>query len=161
MEYPSRIFFTALFWRCNAPCEDESRWIDTIYTFHRTTSFCFHTLHNDATAMQRKRALVTAEESLQNQSGCARAEGMNAFHKSGGSGRITRALVRRADEETTKPEFLSVPGAVGLSLLPKVTAPFEEKLVARLSHIHFRGLFAKVGFPKHSMIIEHTYRVHG
>jgi hypothetical protein len=139
---------------CAVPLSDKSE----------TYRFCFtNPAADDVTAIQRKRALVTAEKSLQNSSGCARAEGMNAVHKSVGSGRITRALVRRAEDDTTIPESSS--GAFGVTAPPNddynkkyqelKAVPFEEKLVAKRSHIHGWGLFAKVCFPKNSMIIEY------
>ena len=43
------------------------------------------------TAVQRVRAVVAAENELVNLTGCARSEGMAAFDKSSGAGRITRA----------------------------------------------------------------------
>ena len=48
--------------------------------------------------LQRKRAATKAEQALQNSTGCARTEGIKAVVKSGGSGRITRALVRSAED---------------------------------------------------------------
>ena len=116
----------------------------------------------DVIAVQRKRALVTAEKSLQNPAGCARAEGMSAVHKSIGSGRITRALVRIADADTAVPEISSGSTTVGLptddynkKYQDLKAVPFDQKLIAKRSHIHGWGLFAKVGFPKHSMIVEY------
>ena len=55
--------------------------------------------------LQRKRAAVLAERALENTSGCARTEGLSAVDKSSGSGRITRALVKQAKEDSTAPNL--------------------------------------------------------
>lgn len=49
--------------------------------------------------LERKRAAAKAEQALENSTGCARTEAMNAFARSGGSGRIIRALVCNAEED--------------------------------------------------------------
>ena len=54
---------------------------------------------NTVMELQRKRAAVKAEQALENSSGSARSEGMKAMARSGGSGRITRALVRSVRED--------------------------------------------------------------
>jgi histone-lysine N-methyltransferase SETD1 len=130
--------------------------------------FCFVQIkEDDIINIQRKRAVITAEKSLQNLTGCARAEGMSAFHKSVGSGRITRALVRRADDETM---FLSQSNGSNSNLSAPSddynkkyqemkSVPFDQKLIAKRSHIHGWGLFAKVNFTKDSMIIEYMGEV--
>ena len=142
-----------------------------------TYKFCFqHPEQSSITALQRERAAAAAENALDNSSGCARVEGIIAVDKSGGSGRITRALVRRAHEVdgSTDPK-----GTVSSkSRNPEKTEeskketannqrkyaemksiPLANRLEAKRSHIHGWGLFTKVKFPKHSMIIEYMGEV--
>ena len=60
--------------------------------------------------LQRKRAAVKAERALENSSGCARTEGIKAVVRSGGSGRITRALVRSAEEDVVSTAAMTKKG---------------------------------------------------
>lgn len=116
----------------------------------------------------RKRAALAAEKALENRSGSARTEGMTAVDKSGGSGRITRALVRRADDggESGGRSASSGKGGRDLNESKVETAiqekyremksvPLEDRLVAKRSHIHGWGLFTKKDIRKHQMIIEY------
>eukprot|EP00550_Attheya_septentrionalis_P001541 CAMPEP_0198291046 /NCGR_PEP_ID=MMETSP1449-20131203/8703_1 /TAXON_ID=420275 /ORGANISM="Attheya septentrionalis, Strain CCMP2084" /LENGTH=1902 /DNA_ID=CAMNT_0043989637 /DNA_START=351 /DNA_END=6059 /DNA_ORIENTATION=+ len=132
-----------------------------------TYNFCFlHPQKSAITELQRNRAAAVAEKALENSSGCARTEGTKAVHKSGGSGRITRALVKRADDDA--PTNASGLKTRGLNDDVKVelesnqakyremkSVPIDERLAARRSHIHGWGLFTKVDIPKHGMIIEY------
>lgn len=120
--------------------------------------------------IQRTRAAVAAENALENSSGCARAEGMKAVAQSGGSGRITRALVRSAEQDDAP-----AAGRSGTDADEKKAkadrdsneqkykamkaVPLEERLAARRSHIHGWGLFCKVDLPKDSMIVEYMGEV--
>lgn len=115
-------------------------------------------------ALQRKRAAVAAEKALENSSGSARTEGMKAVTQSGGSGRITRALVRSAEEEAPldasgrragQEESKSDRDSNQLKYREMKLVPMEQRLVARRSHIHGWGLFTKIDLPKHSMIVEY------
>jgi len=138
-----------------------------------TYKFCFSRPKKDDIAdLLRQRAAEASEKALENVSGCARTEGIVAVAKSGGSGRITRALVRSADEEL----FDLVSGVdrsssgkgdeqlVGETKnAEKIQAMYQEmksvpmecRLTAKRSHIHGWGLFTKNDLPKHSMIIEY------
>mmetsp|Transcript_20723 Transcript_20723/g.23657 ORF Transcript_20723/g.23657 Transcript_20723/m.23657 type:complete len:800 (-) Transcript_20723:3-2402(-) len=120
--------------------------------------------------LQRKRAAAAAESALENQSGCARTEGMKAFVKSGGSGRITRALVRNAPEQEEVPTGRKRTDAEErkakadrdsnqYKYKAMKAVPLEERLAARRSHIHGWGLFCKVDLPKDSMIVEYMGEV--
>lgn len=133
--------------------------------------FCF--VHPRRSAIQdlaRRRAAAAAEKALENSSGSARTEGMTAVAKSGGSGRITRALVRRADEDggdgggragTSKdrggrdPKEAKAETAVQEKYKEMKSVPLEDRLVAKRSHIHGWGLFTKKDIKKHQMIIEY------
>jgi histone-lysine N-methyltransferase SETD1 len=127
--------------------------------------FCFHQPPIDAVmALQRKRAAVAAEQALENASGSARTEGMEAVTQSTGSGRITRALVRsveddiptdikRTEQEEQKAKADRESNQRKYNELK--SAPLESRLVARRSHIHGWGLFTKVDLPKDSMIVEY------
>ena len=117
--------------------------------------------------LQRKRAAMKAERALENTSGCARTEGSGAFDKSKGSGRITRALVHKTDEDNHK----ALTKGTGTRKEGHQTAhkfesnqkkyrdmksvPMEKRLAAKRSHIHGWGLFATVNYPKDSMIAEY------
>jgi histone-lysine N-methyltransferase SETD1 len=144
--------------------------------------FCFvHPDMDDMTALQRRRAVVASEKTLENETGCARTEGMMAVTKSGGSGRITRALLRSgADNDAAASSSAQGQGGrsnsklmtrgvieeqVGLkakdqeSIQAKYdemkSQPLESRLAAKRSHIHGWGLFTKRDFAKHSMLIEY------
>lgn len=95
--------------------------------------------------LQRERAAAAAESALENTSGCARTEGVKAVARSGGSGRITRALVRSADGEpallgkrTDAEERKAKADRESNQQKYKEmkSVPVEERLVARRSHIH-------------------------
>lgn len=125
--------------------------------------FCFVQPSIDSvTDLQRKRAAVAAERALENASGSARTEGMSAVARSGGSGRITRVLVRSAEEEVLPDSKMSDADkqlANRFSNQKKYremkSVPLEERLAARRSHIHGWGLFTKVDLPKDTMIVEY------
>jgi histone-lysine N-methyltransferase SETD1 len=121
--------------------------------------------------LQRRRAALAAEKKLENASGCARTEGRSAVTRSGGSDRITRALVRKADNEDNV-DAGAQSGNVGGKKrdMEKVKAdrskiqsmyrgmkavPIEQRLAPRRSHIHGWGLFTKIDLPKDSMIVEY------
>lgn len=113
-------------------------------------------------AFQRKRAADAAEKALENSTGCARTEGMQAVARSGGSGRITRILVRSAEEEVlpdlkkTDPDKLKADKESNQNKYREMkSVPLEHRLAARRSHIHGWGLFAKIDLPKDSMIVEY------
>ena len=125
--------------------------------------------------LQRKRAALAAEKKLENATGCARTEGMNAVTRSGGSDRITRALVRNAENEENA-DVVTQTGNTGVKKrdLEKVKAdrskiqrmyrgmksvPIEQRLAPKRSHIHGWGLFTKVDLPKDSMIVEYMGEV--
>lgn len=110
--------------------------------------------------LQRKRAAVTAEQALENSSGCARTEGIKAVARSGGSGRITRALVRSAaTEEDTSTQTTKKGEAFRADKQAKYrrmkAVPIGERLVARRSHIHGWGLFTKVDIGKDDPVTEY------
>jgi F/Y-rich N-terminus/SET domain/PHD-like zinc-binding domain/Bromodomain/PHD-finger/F/Y rich C-terminus len=117
--------------------------------------------------LQRKRAAVQAEKALENSSGSARTEGIKAMTRSGGSGRITRALVRSAVGEDDRPALGKQTDAeakadresnqVKYAALKAV--PLTQRLAARRSHIHGWGLFTKVDIKKDGMIIEYMGEV--
>jgi histone-lysine N-methyltransferase SETD1 len=115
--------------------------------------------------LQRKRAAVAAEQLLENPSGSARTEGMTAVARSGGSNRITRVLVRCAEEavlgtdgtgKRADPEKAKVDRNIIQQKYRQLKAiPMEQTLVVRRSHIHGWGLFTKVDFPEDGMIVEY------
>uniref|UniRef100_A0A7S4J2A5 Histone-lysine N-methyltransferase n=2 Tax=Odontella aurita TaxID=265563 RepID=A0A7S4J2A5_9STRA len=129
--------------------------------------FCFkHPKEEEIKDLQRERAVKAAEKALENVSGCARTEGMCAVARSGGSGRITRALVKRAEEDKSS----SLSGSTGKgrnNLSESVdsniqekyremkSVPIKDRLEAKRSHIHGWGLFTKNSLPKHAMIVEY------
>jgi hypothetical protein len=127
--------------------------------------FCFAQPSEDAIMeLQRRRAAIAAEKKLENATGCARAEGMSAVARSGGSGRITRALVRKADNEdisdvaSKKSDSETV--KADRNRIQKMyrelkSVPTESVLVPKRSHIHGWGLFTKRDIPKDSMIVEY------
>ena len=136
----------------------------------QTYMFCFtRPSKDDITDLLRQHAAAASEKTLENFSGCARTEGMSAVAKSGGAGRITRALVRSADElseavgggdrtgvkgEETPGEMKNADKIQAMYQEMKST-PLESRLTAKRSHIHGWGLFTKYDLPKHSMIIEY------
>jgi histone-lysine N-methyltransferase SETD1 len=117
--------------------------------------------------LQRERAVIKAEKALENVTGCARTEG--DIDKSKGSGRITRALVRRADEDHASSSSKALSKGADTSKVDNNTnfesiqakyreiksVPMEVRLAARRSHIHGWGLFAKQDYKKNSMIAEY------
>lgn len=135
--------------------------------------FCFVQPSVDSIVdLQRKRAAVAAERALENSSGCARTEGRVAVDRSGGSGRITRALVRSVEDEGAE-EAGPISSTVGrrkntdseknkidkkrhqAKYTQMKSVPMEDRLVARRSHIHGWGLFTKVDMKKDDMITEY------
>eukprot|EP00526_Cylindrotheca_closterium_P003276 CAMPEP_0113651638 /NCGR_PEP_ID=MMETSP0017_2-20120614/27536_1 /TAXON_ID=2856 /ORGANISM="Cylindrotheca closterium" /LENGTH=1571 /DNA_ID=CAMNT_0000564345 /DNA_START=1 /DNA_END=4716 /DNA_ORIENTATION=- /assembly_acc=CAM_ASM_000147 len=117
--------------------------------------------------LQRKRAAVAAEQKLENSSGCARTEGITAVARSGGSGRITRALVRNVDSANAAADALggrkqdsekakADRSRMALKYRQMKSIPIEQRLVAKRSHIHGWGLFTKKEIAKNSMIVEYT-----
>ena len=97
---------------------------------------------------------------------------MNALDRTG-SGRITLALVRHADEEltctvveegsiTSKTKNQQQHGikkdhdTIQSMFYEMKSIPLDKRLAAMRSHIHGWGLFTKVDIPKDSMIIEYT-----
>ena len=132
--------------------------------------FCFKNPSEDAVRdLQRKRAAIKAEKALENLSGCARTEGEKAVDKSTSSDRITRALVRKLDDY--QGEAASTKSGSTAKILLNSNKnnfesdqakyremkkyPMEQRLAAKRSHIHGWGLFAKIFFPKNSMIAEY------
>mmetsp|Transcript_25960 Transcript_25960/g.39290 ORF Transcript_25960/g.39290 Transcript_25960/m.39290 type:complete len:1246 (+) Transcript_25960:56-3793(+) len=120
--------------------------------------------------LQRKRAAAAAENELENTSGSARTEGIKAIVKAGGSGRITRALVRNAPEQEVIPKGRKRTDAeerkakadrdsIQQKYFLMKSTPLDERLAARRSHIHGWGLFCKIDLPKDSMIIEYMGEV--
>ena len=119
--------------------------------------------------LQRKRAAVKAELALENSTGCARTEGLKAVTRSGGSGRITRALVRSADEMVVEnvsgatTEKISADkgerGMIQLKYRKMSSIPIEQRLAARRSHIHGWGLFTKLDIGKNDPIVEYMGEV--
>jgi len=88
---------------------------------------------------------------------------MKAVTQSGGSDRITRALVRRAADEETPGVFKKKVDAEKDQADSRTqekyremkSVPIEQRLVAKRSHIHGWGLFTKIDLPKNSMIVEY------
>jgi hypothetical protein len=129
--------------------------------------FCFYQPTVEAIVdLQRKRAAVAAERALENSSGCARTEGMKAMTRSGGSGRITRALVRSADNDaggggdvsgksTETEKAVADRKANQVKYREMRVVPIEQRLVAKRSHIHGWGLFTLIDLPKDSMVVEY------
>jgi SET domain len=121
--------------------------------------------------LQRRRAAARAEQALENSSGCARVEGIKAVTRSGGSGRITRALVRSAEEENVEIESnaaITKKGDDNATADKKLTQlkyhrmksiPIDQRLVARRSHIHGWGLFTKSDIAKDSPVVEYMGEV--
>jgi SET domain len=118
--------------------------------------------------LERKRAATRAEKALQNRSGCARTEGVKAVARSGGSGRITRALVRSAEEEVISNAGTNSGKAKKGEEKAKVdknltqvkyhqmkSIPIDQRLVARRSHIHGWGLFTKSDIDKDNPVVEY------
>lgn len=128
--------------------------------------FCYNQpLIEDVVALQRKRAAAAAENALENPSGSARTEGMKAMARSGGSGRITRALVRSADVEpalftkrTDADERKAKADRESYQhkYREMKAIPLEDRLAARRSHIHGWGLFTKRDVAKDGMIVEYV-----
>jgi hypothetical protein len=132
--------------------------------------FCFvQPSIETAKDLQRKRAATKAEQALENSSGCARTEGVKAVTRSGGSGRITRALVRSVEEEPVEAASASTAGTtkkgeekakqdrhLTQAKYRRMKAiPMENRLAARRSHIHGWGLFTKIDIPKDDPIVEY------
>ena len=114
--------------------------------------------------LQRRRAAMDAEKKLENSSGCARTEGMTAVTRAGGSDRITRALVRSAEniseaapvKSKAESEQAKADRSRTQAKYKEMKAtPIEERLSAKRSHIHGWGLFTKMELPKDSMIVEY------
>lgn len=128
--------------------------------------FCFSLPNKkDAHDIQRIRAAQAAERVLDNITGCARTEGLNAVRKSGGSGRITRALVKNADiqdenllKTSRKPdeEKLETESSSFQTKYKEIKSiPMSERLIAKRSHIHGWGLFTNIDIAKNSMVVEY------
>lgn len=120
--------------------------------------------------LQRRRVAAKAEDALQNTSGCARTEGMKAVVKSGGAGRITRALVRFAeDDDASLSTSTNRKGAdeksktertmVQVQYRAMKDVPISQRLIARRSHIHGWGLFTKIDIGKHCPVVEYMGEV--
>lgn len=116
--------------------------------------------------LQRRRAAVAAEQKLENSSGCARTEGMTAVARSGGSDRITRALVRNVENDANAENMLGGKkqdsekakadrSRMALKYRQMKAIPIEQRLAAKRSHIHGWGLFTKQEIAKDSMIVEY------
>jgi histone-lysine N-methyltransferase SETD1 len=114
--------------------------------------------------LQRKRAAVAAEKKLENLSGCARTEGMTAVARSGGSDRITRLLVKNAEDyggndlpgkKQDTEKVKADKSRMQAKYRELKSVPMEQRLAAKRSHIHGWGLFTKVDLPKDSMIVEY------
>jgi SET domain len=127
--------------------------------------FCFTQPCIDAVVeLQRKRVAIHAEMSLENATGCARTEGIQAVVSSGGSGRITRALVRSAEEvgvaqptsRKGEDKAKSDRSLMQAKYKAMKATPIEHRLVARRSHIHGWGLFTKRAFDKDDAIVEYV-----
>jgi len=128
--------------------------------------FCYLQPSEEAIVdIQRRRAAADAEKKLENSSGCARTEGMTAVTRAGGSDRITRALVRSADNLSdvaaiTKSKVESEQAKADRSrnqakYKEMKASPIEDRLASKRSHIHGWGLFTKMELPKDSMIVEY------
>jgi hypothetical protein len=118
--------------------------------------------------LQRKRAAEKAELALENCSGCARTEGMMAVDRSGGIGRITRALVRSTEEELGEVTSSTLKGEdkaqadrnqIQTKYRTMQAIPIEHRLVARRSHIHGWGLFTKMDLDKDQPVVEYMGEV--
>ena len=119
-------------------------------------------LENLIRDLQRKRAAAKAEQATYSNSGCARTEGIKAVVRSGGSGRITRALVRSAEDDTTSTmakkgdeKVVADRSLVQVKYRKMKSIPIEQRLVARRSHIHGWGLFTKIDIAKHDPVAEY------
>lgn len=133
--------------------------------------FCFSQPDIESVmALQRKRAAIQAELALENASGCARTEGIKAVARSGGSGRITRALVRSAEEvesntgnttqsKRTDDRAKTDRNVYQIKYKRMKSVPIEERLAARRSHIHGWGLFTKIDVRKDDPITEYMGEV--
>jgi hypothetical protein len=125
--------------------------------------FCYIQPSEDAiTDLQRRRAALEAEKKLENATGCARTEGMTAVTRSGGSDRITRALVRKAENEDVvgNKKLDTEKVKADRSRVQKLyremrNVPIDQRLVPKRSHIHGWGLFTKIDLPKDAMIVEY------
>jgi [histone H3]-lysine4 N-trimethyltransferase SETD1 len=121
------------------------------------------TLENMIRDIQRKRAAAKAEQAAYSSTGCARTEGIKAVVRSGGSGRITRALVRSAEDDTSTAvskkgdeKVVAADRSLVQSKYRKMKSiPIENRLVARRSHIHGWGLFTKLDIPKNDPVAEY------
>jgi histone-lysine N-methyltransferase SETD1 len=119
-------------------------------------------LENLIRDLQRKRAATKAEQATYSNSGCARTEGIKAVVRSGGSGRITRALVRSAEDDTSTTvtkkgdeKIVADRSLVQVKYRKMKSVPIEQRLVARRSHIHGWGLFTKTDIAKHDPVAEY------
>jgi hypothetical protein len=134
--------------------------------------FCFAQPSIDAVVdLQRKRAAAQAELALENATGCARTEGMKAVTRSGGTGRITRALVRCAEEigTTQQPSTTARKSEIDKAKSDRYliqskyrtlkATPIDSILVVRRSHIHGWGLFTKRPLSKDDPIVEYVGEV--
>ena len=128
--------------------------------------FCFVQPSVDAIRdLQRKRAAAKAEQALENTTGCARTEGLKAVTRSGGSGRITRALVRSADEMVVDTNAgasadrmhgdKSDRSLIQAKYRKMCSIPIDQRLAARRSHIHGWGLFTKVDIAENDPVVEY------
>jgi len=136
--------------------------------------FVYKQLTADAILEQRReRAASAAEKLIENASGSARTEGLTAVVRSTGSGRITRALMRNADNgDEDNQIYSSIGNHVSIkndnegedeSNITKYkemkSVPISKRLMAKRSHIHGWGLFTKIDIFKNSMIIEYMGEV--
>jgi SET domain-containing protein len=90
---------------------------------------------------------------------------MTAVTRSGGSDRITRALVRNAENETPGADVAgkktdSEKAKADRSRMQQKyremkAVPLEQRLVAKRSHIHGWGLFTMIDIPKDGMVVEY------
>lgn len=147
----------------NAPLTTTS----PVYKFCFTCGSDPYSFVDNILDLQRKRAASKADREQENLSGCARTEGIRAVARSSGSGRITRALVRSAEEVTcneigpaanTKKGDERSKGDGNLiqrKYYRMKSIPIEQRLVARRSHIHGWGLFTKSDIPKDSPVVEY------
>lgn len=121
------------------------------------------TLENMIRDIQRKRAAAKAEQAAYSSTGCARTEGIKAVVRSGGSGRITRALVRSAEDDTSTAvakkgdeKVVAADRSLVQAKYRKMKSiPIENRLVARRSHIHGWGLFTKLDISKNDPVAEY------
>lgn len=83
---------------------------------------------------------------------------------SGGSGRITRALVRSAEDDaadatagtkSNEEKAVADKNIVQAKYRQMKALPIDQRLVARRSHIHGWGLFTKRDIPKHNPVVEY------